>query len=718
VYLNTSGLYYVNAANDVITPLASTYGLHLGVDYDLWAANRTGSQPSAPVVTLGVPCVATQYMSYAQTGAQYDVNIAFDTSWTAAFGGTAPALFIASEVDTTVDPVESLTGGTATGSGGGTPAPPVNWPQLSVQIALQSATPVAKLGTFILNDSVYGQLDSGRLGDTNNWTDITAYVRSGTITRASSRTEGPLLQYQPATLSVALNNGDSRFDQDNASSPYAGSIRPMIPVRVTATWQGTTYPLFYGYADGWTDDGINYAGRYAQTTLAATDGFKVLGGIYLAALGNAVGANDDTGQRINRILTAAQWYTGQRKVSAGDSDLQSTTYGDYALNLMQTAADSEIGELYHDAAGYIVFRHRHAILTDTRSLVPQAVFGDSPGLAHGGNFLQSPDTDFAGPSQGNWTGAGNSTITSTTISGTTCLQITSAASGAMQAASCTAASITTKGMPVATGYQVTVSAEFETASSARACAAGAQFYDSAGTQVGAAIYVTPVTDNTSAFTTCTGTVTAPAGAAYARLIVQVRATAAASEVHYMTAASIAPASLPASLPELAYASVVRPDDDTMLANDIQATSVNGTLQEVTDATSIAQSLFPRTYQRTDLLLTTDAETLNWAQWVLAVSKDTEDRFDSLVLNPLRDPQDLWPQALGRDIGDRIQVWRRPPGGSVVARDEFVRGMQHDFDASAQSWQTQFTLQDATRYTGFLILDAVPQGQLDSGKLAY
>jgi hypothetical protein len=81
VYLNKNGSYYVGAADDVITPLASTYGYHLGVEYDLWIADTTGTLPSTPDLTNGVPAVATQYASYAETGSNYDLDVIWDSTW-------------------------------------------------------------------------------------------------------------------------------------------------------------------------------------------------------------------------------------------------------------------------------------------------------------------------------------------------------------------------------------------------------------------------------------------------------------------------------------------------------------------------------------------------------------------------------------------------------------------------------------------------------------
>ena len=78
----------------------------------------------------------------------------------------------------------------------------------------------------------------------------------------------------------------------------------------------------------------------------------------------------------------------------------------------------------------------------------------------------------------------------------------------------------------------------------------------------------------------------------------------------------------------------------------------------------------RSYVRTDLMLPDDPTALQYANWVLFISKNSEDRFDTLTVDPLADTTDLYPQVLGREIGDRIQTWKRPlpfftPGNGTV-----------------------------------------------------
>jgi hypothetical protein len=171
--------------------------------------------------------------------------------------------------------------------------------------------------------------------------------------------------------------------------------------------------------------------------------------------------------------------------------------------------------------------------------------------------------------------------------------------------------------------------------------------------------------------------------------------------------------------ELACEEIDRASDDTTIANDVQATCAGGTLQEVQDTASIIKYLFPRTYARTDLILLADSDALNWAQWVLYIAKSGEDRFESLSIDPAADPQNLWPQVLGREIGDRIQVWHRPASVTTpISKDCFITGITHAWDSVASSWLTTWTLQDASKYGSFLTLDNTSLGRLNFNALTY
>ena len=431
-------------------------------------------------------------------------------------------------------------------------------PDIFIEAGFTPANPVQPALVIRLNSGTAGLLNTNILAVDNVWYDLTSDVISFAVNRPSTRQQGPLYNYQAGTATILLDNSAGTYDPDNAASPFAGLLAPMIPLRVRANFGSLAYPVYSGFTDGWFPADVTYSGDYAELTVSATDGFKVLAGINLPAV-TITGVSADTGARVKDILTRAGWYTSAEKqlVDTGSSTLQGTTLGSDALSIMQLAIDSEIGQLYINGAGAVVFRARRALVNDTRSNTVQAVFGDIPGTVH-----------------------------------------------------------------------------------------------SAGT-------------------------------------------------------------------ELACSTVSRAIDDTLIANDIQATRTGGALQEVQDTASQARYLFPRTYSRTDLILQDDLTTLNWAQWVLYVGKTGESRINSITIDPHVDPFDLWPQVLGREIGDRIQIWERPAGvASPLTKDCFISGISHDWNTANATWRTTFTLQDATKYGSFLTLDNPTLGQIDHNAFVF
>lgn len=340
----------------------------------------------------------------------------------------------------------------------------------------------------------------------------------------------------------------------SSASPYCDGDQP------GCTWSGTahnsnstrpasvSFPLFAGYVDNWN---INWTADVdSEVTVPCTDGFKVLGAVDRLALGSPVGANELSGDRINRILDSASWSASARIIAPGSSQMQGTTMDGTPLTELFLTADSELGEFYIDAAGNAVFRGRTGILQDTRSTNPQARFGD-----------------------------GGST----------------------------------------------------------------------------------------------------AG-------------------------------------ELMYLDVEISNDDSQLYNEARIARTGGSSQTANDPTSIADFL-THTFERTDLMLVSDAESLAYAQWIVYISKDPELRFDKLIIKPQKDEDNLFPQVLDREIGDRIKVTRRPPGGGdPVVREVFIRGME--FDIQPYDWTVSYTLQSATRVGSFLTLDHPVLGRIGRNALRF
>jgi hypothetical protein len=148
--------------------------------------------------------------------------------------------------------------------------------------------------------------------------------------------------------------------------------------------------------------------------------------------------------------------------------------------------------------------------------------------------------------------------------------------------------------------------------------------------------------------------------------------------------------------EIPYASTNVEADDATLVNRVLAQNVGGTLQTSEDTASQAQYLV-KELSRTDLILTTDPEALSWAQSKLGQLKDPELRFAQVAFKVARPDAaaTAWPALLARELGDRVTVTRRPPGGGDPnSRDCWIRGIEMTSDGV--NFDTSFALQTTTR----------------------
>jgi hypothetical protein len=104
--------------------------------------------------------------------------------------------------------------------------------------------------------------------------------------------------------------------------------------------------------------------------------------------------------------------------------------------------------------------------------------------------------------------------------------------------------------------------------------------------------------------------------------------------------------------------------------------------------------------------TTDRKVaLDIARNFINLYKTAIDRFATITVRPARDPTNLWPQVLGRLIGDRITVKRTPLTGARISKESFIVGIQNSVQASTtlNDWTTTFTLMDASRWPSPLIV---------------
>jgi hypothetical protein len=110
-----------------------------------------------------------------------------------------------------------------------------------------------------------------------SWETVTPYVRDIRIDRGR-RSE--YIMQSPGVLRLVLDNRDRRFDPDYTSGPYYNQLVPMVPVRVQATYSGTTWTLYRGYVQGWPS-AYDTANTDAVAIVEALDGTRLLANLPL-----------------------------------------------------------------------------------------------------------------------------------------------------------------------------------------------------------------------------------------------------------------------------------------------------------------------------------------------------------------------------------------------------------------------------------------------------
>lgn len=155
-------------------------------------------------------------------------------------------------------------------------------------------------------------------------------------------------------------------------------------------------------------------------------------------------------------------------------------------------------------------------------------------------------------------------------------------------------------------------------------------------------------------------------------------------------------------------------DDQLILNDVTVTRLGGTPQTVIDQPSIDIYSY-KSGQRSDLLIQTDAESLDQAQMLVASRKDANLRIDSMTLNLNSDiDEENTVINLSLDIYTLINITKSMPGGSSITRELFVQGVNHDITPG--NWN--ITVYTAEPIIQAFILDSSTQGILDTNVLTY
>ena len=157
-------------------------------------------------------------------------------------------------------------------------------------------------------------------------------------------------------------------------------------------------------------------------------------------------------------------------------------------------------------------------------------------------------------------------------------------------------------------------------------------------------------------------------------------------------------------------------DTTQLWNSATVTRADGEPQTATDATSVAA------YGRRDLHLSetlnvADGEAQAFADWLVAEFKDVRSRVPEVTLTPEKNPTVLWPEALGRELLDKVNAEVTTIAGDDFDEDCYIEGVAHNVNmVGTRFWETGFQLSPDLPFTDWWVLGVSELG-VDT-RLAY
>ena len=227
-----------------------------------------------------------------------------------------------------------------------------DFPSLTVNIGFIASSAAPGVGPYLtFNDAVWGKIGTGEFGGTFIWYNAIADVRSVQTTRGRQR---QIDAFPAGTCTIVLDNNSGNYDPDNSSSIFAGDVLPMRPVQIVADYNGTNYPVYYGYIDQIVP--AYSAGKFsdAYVTITCSDGMKVLqnqssSGSYSSEL---------SGFRVGNILDSVSWPSALRTINPGSQLLQAAAPTSSAVQDIQLATDTEGGRWYIGPEGNVHFEGR------------------------------------------------------------------------------------------------------------------------------------------------------------------------------------------------------------------------------------------------------------------------------------------------------------------------------------------------------------------------
>lgn len=586
------------------------------------------------------------------------------------------------------------------------------------------------------------------------WRDISADFVSGSIRRGKQR---ELDDYQPGTSSLLFNNTSRQYDPSNTAGPYYGSILPMKRLWVLASWAGITYSKFFGYTDRWIQ--TKQGPHHGTTTVTATDAFKVLnrndlpesvwaqevatdapllwwqlnepsgstvvfdalGGVQLATFGApTLGATGLVNHSSSTALSIADTTSG---FAATGNYLPAATTTVTLEAIVKTTAttgtilsvsnpglgDGQRFRLYLNA-GVATFGVGKTSSSNIQETLAGNVAVNDGNPHHIVGVFNSADAAFTMRSYVDGVETAGNNNPGGTFRGDQEIVVGNAADGFGSPSAHAGGVIGT--VDEAAVYTSVLSATRIAAHySARATPWNG---DLSGTRVGRVL-------DLAAFPSVMRTIAAGKSTLQSADLDMTALThlqkVAQSEFGnlYISAAGYVVfeqrtdqinqptlgtfsydggggLGFETTSPEIA---------DDLIRNKVTISRSGGVAQTVKDAASIT-AYQTASYSRDGLYHNSDSLSRDAASFFVSEYKTPIERVNQLTINPYADPTNLFPQALGRELTDKISLIEKPQGvGSAVTRTLIIEGIADTF--TAKQWKTVFNLSPA--FAGaFLQLD--------------
>jgi hypothetical protein len=229
---------------------------------------------------------------------------------------------------------------------------------------------------FQIGFSQIGISPMGAGGTGSQVVDLTSQTTSISIRRGRD-----LLQdrFNPGLCTIRVIDQTGEWNPQDPTGPYFGLLQPLRKLRIVGEYLGVDYPLFAGYTTSY-----NYTypknEEFGYIDIQATDAFTLFNKSAIDTVAGST-AGDTTGDRINQILDTIGFPGSQRNIDTGDITVQDDPGGVRSvLRALQDVEFTELGAVYMDARGDVVFRERTDAI-DTLAGTP-TVFDQSTGISY------------------------------------------------------------------------------------------------------------------------------------------------------------------------------------------------------------------------------------------------------------------------------------------------------------------------------------------------